>query len=382
MFCSNCGKELVQDAKFCPSCGEKVLNSVAQDAATVSEWEKQAAAADGTAQSTPASSGDAQAASASSSDGQAASASVTPGATQASTASSGASHASEAPNVSEAVQLASNSGQQGITENNSCNVEKSTETVYSESCFGAAWRDVKESDAWFGKMLLLALIQMVPILNFSSIGYTNRWAADVAAGHRYTLPSVKIGPYFKSGFFLFIFAIIYYFALCVASGILGVVPILGQLAAAALAFMSYGFFMLANIRIVLKDSLGGGFDLKDIWNAYTKKLGTLICNGVLSNVVFQICAGIVIGIVCLILVLLAGGAFSYIYIYGADIASYMSTGTLFLAFILILIFGYVVSAICLLGDVLSMRAVGHYIKRHASEWKNESKMPVIPDAQV
>ena len=61
--------------------------------------------------------------------------------------------------------------------------------------------------------------------------------------------------------------------------------------------------------------------------------------------------------------------------------SFLSGGLIFLAFLIILVFGYVASAILLLGEVLATRAVGHYIKRHVPEWNEGIKMPEIPGAQ-
>lgn len=347
MFCPKCGKEIIalNGSKFCSNCGEKLPQDLCSEDVKVEDVE---AAQEDTATS------------------------VAAGETSNEETSNSNSAAGEASTNAESASAQATTPATTVTK------------TYSESCFGAAWRDVKESDGWFGKMLLLALIQMVPILNFSSKGYISRWAADVSVGKRFTLPKIQIGPYFKIGFFLIVFDVILGIALSIAVGILNVVPLVGAVAVMALTFMMTGWQLVSEIKVVTKDSIAGGFDFKMLWNAYTKKLGTLVCNGILSQIVFAICACIVIGIAFIIIaVICAGLGFSVYYLsYGMESFPLLSGGVSLVILLIILVFGYVASAILVLGDVLAMRAVGHYLKRHVPEWaQDDVRMPEIPGAQ-
>ena len=49
-----------------------------------------------------------------------------------------------------------------------------------EGCVSAAWHDVKATQGWFGKLLLLGLINIVPILNFVVQGYALQWARELS----------------------------------------------------------------------------------------------------------------------------------------------------------------------------------------------------------
>lgn len=324
MICPKCGKETTKDAKFCMFCGEELPEIKEEPVAEVlNEETVEDADAEGTANK-------------------------------------------EEDSTKQEPSSAINSSQ--------------SEKTYAESCFAAAWRDVKESDGWFGKLLLLTLIGIVPVLNFALVGYIARWAADVAVGNRFTMPSVKIAPYFKIGFFVLVYDVIFGIALGIVVAILDVAPFFGTLVGLALAFMSTTFLLLAEIRVVLKDSIAGGFDFKDLWKAYTKQLGTLIANGAIAPWVFAVVAAIVMGICYGIVFLLGGGGVAYLSLYGAStMFSIMGAGIMVVLFVVVLIFGYVASALSVLGTLLGTRAVGHYIKRHVPEWKDDSKMPEIPN---
>ena len=352
MFCPNCGKEIgsSKDEKFCSNCGSKLPSIEEKESVDETSDDKSSTVTDSASDTS---------------------------AQESTTATSSTPDVSDQESSLVTNSAADSSAQESSAPTNTVSVQK----TYSESCFAAAWRDVKESEGWFGKMLLLALIQIVPILNFSSAGYITRWGADVAVGKRFTLPSVQIGPYFKSGFFLWVYELILGIVLSFACVILNVVPLLGQLASAALCVLIVGFAVISEIRVVSEDSIAGGFNFKLIWNAYTKKFGTLFCNGTLAYCIFIICVSIVIGILIGIFVLATGGVITYAIYYGTSALSYVGGGTIFILLIISIVFIYVASAILLLGTVLATRAVGHYLRRHVCEWENGVKMPEIPGAQ-
>ena len=49
--------------------------------------------------------------------------------------------------------------------------------------FNAAWHDIKNSPGWFGKLLVLGLVSLVPIFGWIVVaGYLYGWARDIAWG--------------------------------------------------------------------------------------------------------------------------------------------------------------------------------------------------------
>ena len=47
--------------------------------------------------------------------------------------------------------------------------------------FNAAWQDIKNSPGWFGKLVLLSLLSLIPIFGWLVVlGYLYGWARDIA----------------------------------------------------------------------------------------------------------------------------------------------------------------------------------------------------------
>ena len=81
------------------------------------------------------------------------------------------------------------------------------------SYFDASWNDIRNSPAWFPKVLLLGLISMIPI--FGSIvvnGYAWGWARDIAWDVHRPLPKAifgnEDGKLYSRGFFALLLAFI------------------------------------------------------------------------------------------------------------------------------------------------------------------------------
>ena len=60
--------------------------------------------------------------------------------------------------------------------------------------FNAAWHDIKNSPGWFGKLLVLGLVSLVPIFGWIVVaGYLYGWARDIAWGVHAPLPAHVFG---------------------------------------------------------------------------------------------------------------------------------------------------------------------------------------------
>ena len=54
--------------------------------------------------------------------------------------------------------------------------------------FNAAWQDIKNSPGWFGKLVLLSLLSLIPIFGWLVVlGYLYGWARDIAWNVHFTL---------------------------------------------------------------------------------------------------------------------------------------------------------------------------------------------------
>ncbi len=75
--------------------------------------------------------------------------------------------------------------------------------------FNAAWHDVKNSPGWFGKLLVLGLVSLVPIFGWIVVaGYLYGWARDIAWGVHAPMPAHVFGNedgrLYSRGFFVLV----------------------------------------------------------------------------------------------------------------------------------------------------------------------------------
>ena len=60
--------------------------------------------------------------------------------------------------------------------------------------FNAAWQDIKNSPGWFGKLVLLSLLSLIPIFGWLVVlGYLYGWARDIAWNVHGPLPKRIFG---------------------------------------------------------------------------------------------------------------------------------------------------------------------------------------------
>lgn len=345
MQCPYCGKENVDMSPFCSQCGKSLAEMNSHpEAGTSPVAETNEAAADARASATQAS---------------AAGGSVPPSIP---TTPQSVGTACPPPNPSQ-VQP-----------------QPKPSVMYAKSCMGAAWDDIIHTEGWVGKILLLGLIEIVPILNFVVSGYAIKWACQLPAGKIESMPKKIMEGTFVNGFYMFVLSLIAGIVTCVASSILEVVPIIGALAGIAVSFFMTIFCYLAYMRIGLSDRIGPGFDIPQIWNALKKDFGSLFCAVVVPQLIIGAIAVVLLLIVLFIfgmpaigqlLGMLAHGDQSAYYGYGSmgytpGVYSWIGLIAAFIpAFLIYYILACFLSAIEI---VWVSRAVGHYVARNASEW--------------
>lgn len=245
--------------------------------------------------------------------------------------------------------------------------------IYPEGCLSAAAADLKASGSWAGKAALLGLINCVPILNFVTSGYILNWAREVPFGGRTPLPkSIVNGKNFEIGFYAFLVALVIGLVSAVASGILAFIPLIGWIAMIALSFFLAMIQVLSFTRIGMTQQLGEGFKVGAIFSVIKRNWTGLLC----AAVVPQLIVGFVISIVWTIAVILMlpalftgiGALLSYstLEIAGALLAAFGAMGIF--GIVVFLIAWVVTFMLMAVAQIISYRAVAHWVGRYASEW--------------
>ncbi len=250
----------------------------------------------------------------------------------------------------------------------------SSSKAYQKGCVSAAWSDYHHSKGWVGKTFLLSLINCVPILNFLVNGYILDWSREVPYGGRTSLPRRYFtGSYFKIGFFFFVISLVFGIVIGIVGSIVSYIPLIGMLIYFVLFFVEWMFLGLSGLRLAMSDSIGEGFSLGKLWDAFKRKWTELFC-AVFPIFVAQIIIGLIIGLFLLLyggsILLLAMG-----YVDEFDVAVSWDPNLLFVAIPLLLVIYYLCNVVLTATALISYRAVGHYVGRYANEWTRE--FPVL-----
>jgi hypothetical protein len=129
--------------------------------------------------------------------------------------------------------------------------------------FEGAFKSVTKIDGWVGRMFLLGLLCLVPIVQFFILGYFVELARNVARGEPDFLPDIKIGEQLVSG--------IMYLLAMLCFGLLA--------ALASIVVIFFSFFVGIAVQLYLKpglaiavieDSPWAVFQFSRVFNVLTK----------------------------------------------------------------------------------------------------------------
>lgn len=245
----------------------------------------------------------------------------------------------------------------------------------SEGCVAAAWHDIKATKGWFGKLILLGLINIVPILNFVVTGYAVQWGREVPFGQRNSLPKeIFANRTFSVGFFALLTAVVFGLVYGLASGILSAITfgIFGLVAVVAGVFFLM-FLYAAIMRMGVVGRLGAAFNLSKVWAAYKRSLGALFCASFVPGLI----ASLIIGAVALVAMMLVAllGLGSYSVYSGGYAARAMGVPLMGGMLAIIVVVGLLMLVVNAFVEVLTFRALGYWAARTAPEWVYEAQVP-------
>jgi hypothetical protein len=158
---------------------------------------------------------------------------------------------------------------------------------------------------WLSKILVGALVSLVPILNFASYGYAVQTTRNIRDDEATPLPgwSGSIGKFFGEGLKLFVIGLLYSIPLWILSlilipiftsdsGALVALGVLIALAELAVALLLIFWFQGVIVNFANLGTIGSGFQFGKIWGIIRQNMGRML---VTVGVAFL--AGILVSIV-------------------------------------------------------------------------------------
>ncbi|HIW77140.1 MAG TPA: DUF4013 domain-containing protein [Candidatus Gordonibacter avicola] len=199
--------------------------------------------------------------------------------------------------------------------------------------FNAAWQDIKNSPGWFGKLVVLGLVSLIPIFGWIVVyGYLYGWGRDIAWGVHAPLPAHVFGNedgrLYSRGFFVMVIGLVcslapwlvdvvammltgssawgwhygghFSFPFGMASGVVGLVLFALSLAAMLFAVL---FFWAGSMRMSIYGRLSAGFQLGRLWSMLRRDFnGMLRILGMAVLLMFFLSVAVTIFIIVVVVV--------------------------------------------------------------------------------
>lgn len=228
----------------------------------------------------------------------------------------------------------------------------------------ASWYDLKHSPGYIGRVCLIALLSLVPILNMFLIGYAIRWGVDLLKGKRETLPSTILNEQ------TFVFGLFYVLLSMVTGALIGfmcftvilivIVPFVGCLFTLLV--------QVAMLRAALLNQLESAFQLKTIWAVCKRDIKGLVIVSLVPYLIY----GLMVTVLSLVFFV---PIITGIGITRSEEAAIM-LGLLFAFTILIFCFAVVFGSV--MTYLISIRATAYWLACHAPEWAQEAAYLALP----
>lgn len=277
--------------------------------------------------------------------------------------------------------------------------------------FSTAWHDIKSSPGWFGKLILLSLIGLIPIFGWIVVlGYLYGWARDIAWNVHTPLPQHVFGNedgrLYSRGFFALVIAFVCMLAPWVLELVWGLVTGAGAAWTGrghAGAFFAVGlptmvislviiaasvfatlFSWVGSMRMSVYGRLGAGFQFGKIWAMIRHDFG-----GLVRILGMAVLLSVIVGIVLWLLMIAVGliGLIVGFAVTGGNMnlqATHPTSaiwGMIFatggVVVVLLLVYGIVAMAASVFVDAVVVRALGYWTRQFdVPMWRGqEDPMP-------
>ncbi len=276
-----------------------------------------------------------------------------------------------------------------------------------------AWADIKQSPNWFGKLLLLALVSLIPIFGTIVVyGYLLNWAREIAWGYKTPLPAHifgnEQGNLYKLGFFALLVSVVVGIIVSVAEGLLDGTNALGSFAAygnggyhfmgslmglaltSSVVVLALSIFLtLINYaswaRMSIYGTLSSGFQVDKIWQmirfdpkGLLKIVGMAILFGLITGIVIAV---LVFVIIFVFIGVVAGASYGYGYATNYSLHHLMGLGMGSVGLLLLLlVVGYIAAVVSVFIDMMVIRALGYWTSQmRVNEWgPQDMPLPIAP----
>lgn len=271
--------------------------------------------------------------------------------------------------------------------------------------FNAAWQDIKNTPGWFGKLVLLSLLSLVPVFGWLVVlGYLYGWARDIAWNVHGPMPKRifgnEDGKLYSRGFFAIVIGFVFMLAPWVLEAVWGGIMGLGtawsggrhggvflfvglstmifSLLIIAAAFFATLFSWVGSMRMSIYGRLAAGFQFGKIWAMIRHDFSGLL--RILGMaLVLALAIGVIASVVAFVLVffgifvgVLTGGSLSAQSAHpGAGIwAVVFATGGLMLVFGLVA--AVLGSAAYVFVEMMIVRALGYWTRQFdVPSWRGQ-----------
>lgn len=267
--------------------------------------------------------------------------------------------------------------------------------------FKTAWSDVKNSKGWFGKILLLSLVALIPVFGAIAVaGYLYGWARDIAWGIHGPMPKRLFGnedgKLYSRGFFVlvigFVFALLPW-AIELVWGLVmgfssltfghgysygylnggtfvfgGFMTLIFTALTIAATFVALLFQWVGSMRMSIYGRLSAGFQFNKMWAMIRHDFGGLmrifgmcILLSAIISVIISIVFFFVVAITVFIGIAATGGNMRADHLDGTVIGWIIAFGGI--AIVGMLLASYVSVVACLFVGTLVTRSLGYWTRQ-------------------
>lgn len=282
--------------------------------------------------------------------------------------------------------------------------------------FNAAWQDIKNSPGWFGKLVVLSLVSLIPIFGWLVVlGYLYGWARQIVWDVHSPMPQHifgnEDGKLYSRGLFALVIGFVCMLAPWLLEFVWGIVTGVGaawsgrghaggifmfmglttavfSLIILAAFFFSTLFAWVGSMRMTVYGRLSAGFQFGKIWamirhdfSGLLRILGMAILVSLVVGIVISVVIFVVTFVGMLLAFVIAGGSASMQYAMHSSQPGPGFWSMLFttggIVFALVAVCGVLSMAMAVFIEMMVVRALGYWMRQFdVRSWRGqEDPMP-------